>query len=863
MRKFKLWNNDKTQSIDLIDRKHFATNPEGLGLENDLTFVETNKGSYLDKYKMMNNDISFTMLFNGYNSYDTLRKFISGNGKNSFVLEYLSHKSIVTQKRIDLGNEPLDIDILDDEYFVRAKGIVSKYGLKPETIPFVESETVPDIKRDKYAEVVLLQGQSEYSVSPEEYTLAQALPNGQITEDVNGQKLINVDKVTLPYQTISTGNSVVDIYYYTSTINSNIVDNDIIVNNTVFTYNLSNPYIPYTWKKGDGFVSFSVPKGTTLSKTSISLTYELAHPRYAKSLGINSVVNPTIESINENLFDWYDILSHQTVSEVVYKGKKALTYVAGSDTSTQWFLEGRFKENTVYTLSGYFAVASGQANFRIYYTDGTHQQIITDNTEWEYKTVTSLPNQTISHLRGIWNASQNVYLSDIMLNTGTTPLPYTPNTSTKIKLLGQYNSIPKTQVADEVKPVDGILNTTRKTVKVDLWGLTFGLATTLTNTYYFSSPIVEDKKLKSLNNSSNASIMWINSFKYSHTDSVNDSRHYYVDYERLRIFIEKSLIQAIMTRDGVNEVTACKTYLEEEKVQGTFELANYVEEVTEYEGGLELTEGSNLYVSDENHLLDSIKIRYKLWNWSNVIKNTNLKKYTMNSSDLIIYLKKSEVSEFGSTPEEQLTNYFKDKYASILLQNYIENEEYIYRDVYVQRLSKGELNQHGILESEFVLKPHKGWYQEVAQVLEATHNGNTSKYEIEVDNSGYEELPINFEIISNQFTQPLFEVLLKTQAVEGVTYYGTYIKVDFIGYTINNNGFQYPMTFILDSRNHKIYRKGISYTFTPQEINEYGKQDLSQDSFILLQPGTSTIRLSNRPSTIESAEITMKYRRYI
>ena len=91
MRKLKLYNHDKSQVIDLNSRYNLATNWQGLGLDYNLIFAETNDGSYLENTKISNKDIKctiiFGLIFNAYKSYNSFRSVIIVNN-NNLILEY-------------------------------------------------------------------------------------------------------------------------------------------------------------------------------------------------------------------------------------------------------------------------------------------------------------------------------------------------------------------------------------------------------------------------------------------------------------------------------------------------------------------------------------------------------------------------------------------------------------------------------------------------------------------------------------------------------------------------------------------------------------------------------------------------------
>lgn len=90
MRKFKLWNEEVTEFIDMSSDKCFAKDPDGLGIEMKLDIVESDNGYYLQNRKESNTPIAFTLIFgikgNAYESYDNFTGFINQYPK--LVLEY-------------------------------------------------------------------------------------------------------------------------------------------------------------------------------------------------------------------------------------------------------------------------------------------------------------------------------------------------------------------------------------------------------------------------------------------------------------------------------------------------------------------------------------------------------------------------------------------------------------------------------------------------------------------------------------------------------------------------------------------------------------------------------------------------------
>lgn len=91
VRKFKLWNQDRTEFIDMSGKDCFVTSPENLGIGYELTFNDSNSGRYLENKKPDLTDISlkvnFGLIRNAYETYEIFRNFIAENDR--FVLEYI------------------------------------------------------------------------------------------------------------------------------------------------------------------------------------------------------------------------------------------------------------------------------------------------------------------------------------------------------------------------------------------------------------------------------------------------------------------------------------------------------------------------------------------------------------------------------------------------------------------------------------------------------------------------------------------------------------------------------------------------------------------------------------------------------
>ena len=117
-------------------------------------------------------------------------------------------------------------------------------------------------------------------------------------------------------------------------------------------------------------------------------------------------------------------------------------------TSTDYELfKTNFKEKTQYTISGYARNENTSYGGRlvIYYTDNTSENcLLNEGTSYVYKTFTSKANKTIKYISHTYNTGVSYsYYKNLMLNEGTTPLPYQAYEGKTIheKDLGNYTNI--------------------------------------------------------------------------------------------------------------------------------------------------------------------------------------------------------------------------------------------------------------------------------------------------------------------------------------------------------------------------------------------------------------------------------------
>ena len=142
----------------------------------------------------------------------------------------------------------------------------------------------------------------------------------------------------------------------------------------------------------------------------------------------------------KNIFDYEEILNNNssTVSYEEFNGAQTISWINSSNTSTQKFLQGYFKDNTQYIFHG--NVASSKSNriaFDIYYKDGSHQifdfgstnhvSSAPANTFYDISFVSSY-GKTIDFIRGAWSADERVYMdiNSFIIEEGTTATIYEP-----------------------------------------------------------------------------------------------------------------------------------------------------------------------------------------------------------------------------------------------------------------------------------------------------------------------------------------------------------------------------------------------------------------------------------------------------
>lgn len=93
MRKFVLFNADKTANISLSSNGILAVNPKGLGNKFNVSYVQNEKSRYKTNVRPDFDNIQLDLYFNadgstGYKNYNRLAQFINKCGLNNMIFEY-------------------------------------------------------------------------------------------------------------------------------------------------------------------------------------------------------------------------------------------------------------------------------------------------------------------------------------------------------------------------------------------------------------------------------------------------------------------------------------------------------------------------------------------------------------------------------------------------------------------------------------------------------------------------------------------------------------------------------------------------------------------------------------------------------
>lgn len=88
MRKLKLWNKNKTQSIDLNSNNALVSDVSGLGTNYSINEINNTVARILPTFDDISMQLYFGIEGNAYSSYKEFMNFIVANGFENFVLEY-------------------------------------------------------------------------------------------------------------------------------------------------------------------------------------------------------------------------------------------------------------------------------------------------------------------------------------------------------------------------------------------------------------------------------------------------------------------------------------------------------------------------------------------------------------------------------------------------------------------------------------------------------------------------------------------------------------------------------------------------------------------------------------------------------
>lgn len=88
MRKLKLWNQTKTQSIDLNSKNALVSDVSGLGTNYSINEINNSVARILPTFEDISLQLYFGIGGNAYSSYKQFMDFIAANGFDKFVLEY-------------------------------------------------------------------------------------------------------------------------------------------------------------------------------------------------------------------------------------------------------------------------------------------------------------------------------------------------------------------------------------------------------------------------------------------------------------------------------------------------------------------------------------------------------------------------------------------------------------------------------------------------------------------------------------------------------------------------------------------------------------------------------------------------------
>lgn len=141
---------------------------------------------------------------------------------------------------------------------------------------------------------------------------------------------------------------------------------------------------------------------------------------YLKDESLKSANVFNIDAINPNKTSYVEKIS-DTEFKATWAGYK--------------LFKTNFKENTQYTISGYTKEdnATHGGRLKIFYTDNTSEECLVNyQTSYVYRTHTSQANKTINYIGYSFETGDYYsYYKNLMINEGTTALPYQPYNQNK------------------------------------------------------------------------------------------------------------------------------------------------------------------------------------------------------------------------------------------------------------------------------------------------------------------------------------------------------------------------------------------------------------------------------------------------
>jgi hypothetical protein len=399
-------------------------------------------------------------------------------------------------------------------------------------------------------------------------------------------------------------------------VNMTLKDNNVTYTPDAFV-NRANDTKTFSQNRTDGKLSINIPYSSSgLSTTSTvqdclnylinanaTLTYQLATPRLAETLGFNHVVNPKLSFVGKQLFDKNTIYSpiqdYKGLLQSSRRGNKRIV-----------------SPSTEYTLT-----SSGSNHFSYYDNDNKYiSGGFFDTTGTLVKGSTKLTTPQNAHyivIAGLKTGGTfDTDFDIVQLEEGPVATDYVPFQKTEQSITGTFKSISDT-IRDRVVNENGLYFEIRELEEVRLWEETVTPVYHQPNHYNFKfSDLMINKKLKSI---ASKNYGFVNGLVYKYAE--DDTRHYYNSVSSLHIFVEKPLIDEITTMTtGEQTILGFLTpdtlekkfrvYLYRDNVTGLYQLATPTKTPLVYTGGaLKLLPGGTAYVESEG-LLDDVTITY-------------------------------------------------------------------------------------------------------------------------------------------------------------------------------------------------------------------------------------------------------------